>query len=167
MSKKTRTTLLEVELSKGSYTIICECEKTQYMKDYTLSLCHQPTASIYMEEEDNLVTKRAYKDIICGMAIQHGTKEFLEDNNATRRYSFFSEKLGLFVYVYTNNTHKKYVVMEKLNIVGEHECNVNVDQDGYMKFYMPAMSKKCITFKFKDAKNSKVQIDEHTMQVVS
>lgn len=73
----------------------------------------------------------------------------------------------MFVYVYTNNTHKKFVIMKKLNIVGEHECSVDSDKDGYIKLYVAAMSKKCITLKFKDSKNAKVEIADYTKQVMS
>lgn len=69
MFNNTRTNFVEVLLTKGRYTVICECEKTQYMKDYTLSLYHEPTSLIEIEKKDNFVIKRAYNDIICSMAI--------------------------------------------------------------------------------------------------
>jgi len=166
MSNKTRTTLIETDLKKGTYTIICECTINKYQADYTLSVYYPRHTNLIMELENPLVRKRAYLDMICGTAIQNGKKEYLSQSENIRRYSFWSEKLSLFVYVFTNNTSEKYCIMEKIKIEGDYDCSINIDQAGYMKLYLPSQSKKAIIFRFKKSINSKVDILEHSMQVV-
>jgi len=56
--------------------------------------------------------------------------------------------------------------MEKIKIEGDYDCSINIDQAGYMKLYLPSQSKKAIIFRFKKSINSKVDILEHSMQVV-
>jgi len=62
------------------------------------------------------------------------------------------------VLVYTNNnSREKYTIMEKLDIKGEYECNVNIEM-GTMRLHLPAMSKKAVIFKFRKAMDAKVRV---------
>merc|ERR1712110_454721 len=116
-----------------------------------------------MEEENVLVTKRAYLDMICRTAIEnYKAKDYLGDDEKLRRYTFRSEKLSIFVILFTDNTHEKYTVMEKLDVQGEYECNINIEQR-YMKLTLPPMSKKAVIFKFRKLHTEQVKIVEHTM----
>jgi hypothetical protein len=166
MSSKTRTTMIDGELSQGSYTIVAECTFADYQHDYVLSVYYPRGVDLQLEEENALVRKRAYLDMICGTAIQNGTKDYLTENQNVRRYSFWSEKLNLFVYVFTNNSRDKFCIAEKLKITGEYECNIDV-KNNYMKLYLPALSKKAVIFKFKSSQFNKIEVEEHTMQVTS
>jgi len=164
MSSKTRANILEVELPKGSYTIIGDfSENPKFQTDYVMSVYYPQNVSFEMEEENVLVTKRAYLDMICRTVIEnYKCKDYLGDDEKVRRYTFRSEKLSLFVILFTNNTHEKYTVMEKLDTQGEYECNINIEK-GYMKLTLPPMSKKAVIFKFKKLQHEQVTIQEHTM----
>jgi hypothetical protein len=167
MSSKTRTAMIESDLTKGSYTIICECPKdsNSHIRDYVLSVYYPKHQNFEMELENPMVKKRAYVDMICGTAIQNGVKDYLTENENVRRYTFWSEKLKLFVYVFTNNSVEKFCILEKLQISGQYTCNIALEED-YMKLYLPAMSKKAVIFKFEKSSEAKVKVLEHSMQAI-
>lgn len=72
MSSKTRANVLEVELPKGSYTIIGDCsEEKKYQLDFVMSVYYPKNVSFEMEEENILVRKRAYLDMICRTVIEN------------------------------------------------------------------------------------------------
>lgn len=160
VSYKTRTSVLEVDLKKGNYTLIIDCtqESHKTQADYILSVYYPSKSRVTMEVESNLVKKRAYLDMICSTAIQNGTKEYLSELENIRRYTFTSEKLHLFVYVYTNNTNEKHCVLDLLQIKGDYDCNIDLTNN-YAKLYLPPHSKKAIIFRFKKtSKDFNVQI---------
>lgn len=107
--------MIEVELPKGTYTIICECSKDdkKFQTEFIASVYYPRKYDLILKEENQLVKRRAYLDMICGTTIQNGEKLVLVKNQDIRRYTFRSEKLQLLVYVYTNNTREKYSVLEQ------------------------------------------------------
>ena len=128
MSTQTRTTVLEVDLKKGNYTLIVDSavDISKFKPDFTLSVYYSKKVNLNMTVENNLIKKRAYLDMICATAIQNGTKEYLSESENVRRYTFNSEKLHLFVYVYTNNTDHKYSILDKLQIKGDYLCSLDI-----------------------------------------
>jgi len=167
MSTDSRTTMLEVDLKKGIYTLIVDCavDISKVKADFILSVYYPKKINLNMVVENNLIKKRAYLDMICATAIQNGTKEYLSELENVRRYTFNSEKLHLFVYVYTNNTNEKYSILDKLQIKGDYVSSL-VIIDGYARLYLPAHSKKAIIFRFNKAADNSVQMLEHSMKKV-
>jgi len=169
MTQNSRTTMVEAELTKGTYTIICECSNSnkKYKTEFIASVYYPRKYELILKEENQLVKRRAYLDMICGTTIQNGEKEILVKNQDVRRYTFRSEKLQLLVYVYTNNTREKYSVLEQLEVSGEYECNMELENK-QIQFYLPPLCKKAVIFLLKRSPDGITEVDivDHVMKAV-
>lgn len=166
-TNESRDSLLETVQKPGEYVLMIQGDlKKDDSRDYMLNIHYSKASKLAAEEDLNVKNTKAFNDMLCNICIQKGDRDKLTSDGEVSRYKFYSKRLGLQIFAYTNPTEYKLNIIDQLSPESRpYFCKKEIKDNNFMKLTLNPRSKKAINFRFPWGSDAQLSVVDHVMGV--
>lgn len=160
-----RSTFFEMRLDPGTYKILVDIENKGELFERKYDMIIHSSNDWFKQTPLPLaLTKNLIMETFSNLAVQRGKVELLNKERSLRRYSFKSEKIGIYVITYANRSSNCYSILDKIDIKGSEFKLSKPIEHGKFRVTVASNVKKFIVIRF-SGKDFEVKILDCSVRV--